>query len=232
MKRSTTHALLIAALTVAVSTVYAGDVSGRISFSGKIPAVSQIKMNADKQCLQMHPSPVNSEDVVVNGNGTLKNVFIYVKDGLSKKYDAPTTPVVLDQQGCQYHPHVFGIQPGQPLEIRNSDPLLHNIHALPKNSPQFNNAQPLRGMKMSKKFDKSEVMVKFKCEVHNWMNCYAGVVDNPFYAVSDDKGAFTIKGLPNGTYTIQAWHEKYGIQETKVTVSDKGATADFKYEGK
>ena len=213
-------------------TVSAGDLTGKISFSGKAPAIPQIKMNADKQCLAMHPNPVNSEDVIVNGNGTLKNVFIYIKDGLTKKYETPTTPIVLSQQGCQYHPHVFGIQPGQPLEIDNNDPLLHNIHALPKNSPQFNNAQPLKGMKMTKKFDKPEIMVKFKCEVHNWMNCYAGVVDNPFYAVSDDKGEFSIKGLPPGTYTVEAWHEKYGTQELKVTVGDKGATADFKYAAK
>ena len=226
--------LLLVGATLAMTAVsaFAGDITGKISFSGKAPVVPQIKMNADKQCLAMHPNPVNSEDVVVNSNGTLRNVFIYIKSGINKKYDAPTTPVVLAQQGCQYHPHVFGIQPGQSLEIENDDPLLHNIHALPKNSPQFNNAQPLKGMKMTKKFEKPEIMVKFKCEVHNWMNCYAGVVDNPFYAVSDDKGNFTIKGVPNGTYTLEVWHEKYGTQNVSVTVNDKGTTADFKYEGK
>ncbi|MGA7159364.1 MAG: carboxypeptidase regulatory-like domain-containing protein [Bacteroidota bacterium] len=227
------NAFVIGAMSLmSVTLMYGGDITGKISFSGKAPAVPQIKMNADKQCLAMHAKPVNSEDVIVNSNGTLMNVFVYIKDGLTKKYDVPTTAVVLAQQGCQYHPHVFGIQAGQPLEIVNDDPLLHNIHALPKNSPQFNNAQPLKGMKMTKKFDKPEIMVKFKCEVHNWMNCYAGVTDNPFYAVSDDKGNFTIKGVPPGTYTVEAWHEKYGTQEMKVTVSDKVATADFKYAGK
>ena len=232
MKRFSCALMLIAGSFISVTTMFGGDITGKIAFSGKAPAVAQIKMNADRQCLTMHPGPVNSEEVVVNGNSTLKNVFVYVKDGLNKKFDVPATPVILDQHGCQYKPHVFGVQAGQPIEIRNSDPLLHNIHALPKNSPQFNNAQPLKGMKMTKKFDKPEIMVKFKCEVHNWMNCYAGVVDNPFYAVSDDKGAFTIKGLPAGTYTVEAWHEKYGTQQVKVTVSDKGATADFKYAGK
>lgn len=232
MKRFTSTLMSLAVLSMSAMTMFAGDITGKISFDGKTPAVAQIKMNADKQCLSMHPNPVNSEEVIVNGNGTLKNVFVYVKDGLNKKFDVPTTPVVLDQHGCQYTPHVFGVQAGQSIEIRNSDPLLHNIHALPKNSPQFNNAQPLKGMKMTKKFDKPEIMVKFKCEVHNWMNCYAGVVDNPFYAVSDEKGAFTIKGLPAGTYTVEAWHEKYGTQQLKVTVSDKGVAADFKYAGK
>lgn len=232
MKIFNSALMSLAVLSLSVETMYAGDITGKISFDGKAPAAVQIKMNADKQCLSMHTSPVNSEEVVVNGNGTLKNVFVYVKDGLNKKFAVPTTPVILDQHGCQYTPHVFGVQAGQPLEIRNSDPLLHNIHSLPKNSPQFNNAQPLKGMKMTKKFDKPEIMVKFKCEVHSWMNCYAGVVDNPYYAVSDDKGTFTIKGLPAGSYTVEAWHEKYGTQQLKITVSDKGAAADFKYKGK
>jgi len=226
------NVVMTAVLLCSAASAYAGDITGKISFNGKQPAVPQIKMNADKQCLSMHPNPVNSEEVIVNDNGTLRNVFVYIKDGLTKKYDPPTEPVVLTQQGCQYHPHIFGIQAGQPLEIRNDDPLLHNIHALPKNSAQFNNAQPLKGMKMTKKFDKPEIMVKFKCEVHNWMNCYAGVTDNPFYAVSNDKGEFTIKGLPPGTYTVEAWHEKYGTQDIKVTVSDKASTANFQYAGK
>ncbi len=232
MKKHASALLAASVLLVSAASVYAGDITGKISFSGKAPVIPQIKMNADKQCLAMHPNAVNSEDVIVNGNGTLKNVFIYIKDGLTKKYDVPTEPVILSQQGCQYHPHVFGIQAGQPLEIHNDDPLLHNIHALPKNSTQFNNAQPLKGMKMTKKFDKPEIMVKFKCEVHNWMNCYAGVTDNPFYAVSDEKGNFTIKGLPPGTYTVEAWHEKYGTRDMKVTVADKAATADFQYTSK
>src|SRR5208283_1738322 len=122
MKKYASVLLLVAASLLSMTSMYAGDITGKISFTGKAPAVAQITMNADKQCLAMHPNPVNSEDVVVNRNGTLKNVFVYVKDGLMKKYDAPTEPVVLSQQGCQYHPHVFGIQAGQPLEIHNDDP--------------------------------------------------------------------------------------------------------------
>jgi len=232
MKKLSSVLLICAMVLFVTMGLYAGDITGKISFSGKAPVIPMIKMNADKQCLSMHPKPVPSEDVVINSNGTLRNVFVYIKSGLTQKYPVSTTPVVLAQEGCQYHPHVFGIEAGQPLEIVNDDPLLHNIHALPKNSPQFNNAQPIKGMKMTKSFVKPEIMVKFKCEVHNWMNCYAGVTDNPFYAVSDDKGEFTIKGVPNGTYTLGVWHEKYGTQEMKVTVTDKGTTADFKYVGK
>ena len=152
-------------------------------------------------------------------NGGLENVFVYVKDGLGNYvYDTPTESAKIDQMNCRYHPHVFGMRVGQKLEIVNSDPTLHNIHALPKNSKQFNIAQPKQGMKMSQKFDKSEVMVKIKCEVHNWMASYVGVLDHPFYAVSNTEGTFTIKDLPPGTYELEAWHEKFGTQTATVTV--------------
>src|SRR6267378_4361063 len=124
----------------------------------------------------------------------------------------------IDQRGCTYHPHVFGMMANQQLEILNSDPLLHNIHALPKNSPQFNMAQPKQGAKNVKTFTSPEVMVKFKCDVHSWMSAYAGVLDHPFYSVTDDKGSFEIKNLPAGEYDIEAWHEVYGAQTMHVTV--------------
>jgi hypothetical protein len=131
-----------------------------------------------------------------------------------------------------YTPHMFGVMVNQPIEITNSDNTLHNIHALPKNSKAFNIAQPKQGMKMVQKFDKAEVMVKIKCEVHNWMAAYAGVLDHPFYAVSDDQGNYTIKDLPPGTYEIEAWHEKFPAQTMSVTVgSGDTKTADFTFGG-
>ena len=127
-----------------------------------------------------------------------------------------------------YNPHVFGMMTGQPLEIINSDPVIHNIHALPKNSTQFNIGQPKQGQKTTKTFDKAEMPVKVKCDVHPWMGAWIGVFDNPFYGVSDDKGNFTIKNLPAGDYEIEAWHEKYGAQSMKVTVGASDTkTADF-----
>ena len=104
---------------------------------------------------------------------------------------------------------------GQPLEIINSDPTLHNIHALPKDNAEFNNGQPIQGMKMTHTFDKPEVMVPFKCDVHGWMNAYVGVVDNPYFAVTDKDGKFDLKNLPPGTYTIEAWHEKLGTHDAE-----------------
>jgi len=214
---------------------FAGNIVGKVDFKGKAPAMPKIKMNADPRCVRIHGGKdVLSDQVVVNPNNTLRWVFVYVKKGLEgKKFDAPKTPVELDQEGCTYHPHVFGVMANQPILIVNSDPTLHNIHALPKNSSQFNIAQPKQGMKMTKTFTKPEVMIKVKCEVHNWMASYIGVVDNPFYAVSDEKGNFEIKGLPAGTYELEAWHEKYGTQTMKVSVgAGDTKSADFTFEAK
>ena len=216
-------------------SVFAGTVTGKINFKGAKPAVSKLMMNADPRCVKLHAGKeVTSEQVVVNTNSTLKYVFVYVKKGLEgKKFSTATDKKTIDQKGCMYTPHMFGVMVNQPIEITNSDATLHNVHALPKNSKQFNIAQPKKGMKTVQKFDKPEVMVKVKCEVHNWMTSYVGVLDHPFYAVSDDQGNFTIKNLPAGEYEVEAWHEKYGAQTMKVTVGASDTkTADFSYQSK
>jgi len=222
-------ALLIACAVVAA----AGDVTGKISFSGNAPKPARIMMNADPVCVKQHKTPVVGEEVVVNTNGTLKNVLVYVKEGLgSRKFDPPAGKLEFEQKGCQYTPHVLGIQVGQELEIVNSDPTLHNVHSLSKENAQFNVAQPKQGMRLTKKFDKPEVF-KVKCEVHTWMGAYIGVFGHPYFAVTSDDGSFKLKNLPAGDYTIEAWHEKYGTQTMKVKVAAGGAaTADFKFEGK
>lgn len=215
-----------------VSSALAGDVSGKVSFEGKAPVSMKLKMNADPICLKANTKGAFGEEVVVNKNGTLKNVLIYVKDGLGgKTFPTPSQKLVFDQIGCVYKPHVLGIQLGQELEVLNSDPTLHNVHSLSKSNTQFNQAMPMKGMKITKKFDKLETF-KVKCEVHTWMGAYIGVFNHPFYAVSNDDGTFTLKGVPAGDYTIEAWHEKYGVQTAKVKVDAAGkATADFKFKG-
>jgi len=195
-------------------------VRGTVHLSGTPPAQEKIKMDADPICQQQHATPVYSEEVVANATGALQNVFVYVKAGAAGPFPTPASPVTLEQQGCWYHPHVFGIQVDQPLAIVNSDATLHNINAKPTANQPFNVAQPVKGMKTTKKFAKPEVMVKFKCNVHPWMNAYAGVVDNPFFSVTGADGAFAITGLPAGTYVIEAWQEKYGVQSQTVSVAD------------
>jgi plastocyanin len=179
-------------------------------------------MGADPVCAKLHTSPVKTEFVVANADGTLANVFVYVKDGLGgRKFPTPSEGVVLDQQGCTYHPHVFGIMVGQELSVVNSDDTLHNIHAMPEKNPQFNIGQPIKGLTTKKKFEIPEVMVPFKCDVHKWMNSYAGVLDHPYYGVTGATGSFEIGNLPPGDYVVEAWHEKLGAQTQNVTVGEK-----------
>jgi len=214
------------------STLISGDVTGKVEFKGKAPEEARINMNADPVCKKAHPGPVFGQEVVVNKNETLKNVLIFIKDGLpAKTYEAPKQKLLFDQKGCEYSPHVLGIMVGQELDIKNSDPTLHNVHSLSKLNPQFNRAQPIQNMVMTEKFDKVETF-KVKCEVHPWMNAYIGVFNNPYFAVTGDDGSFTLKGVPAGEYTIEAWQEKYGSQTAKVKVGASGkATVDFTYKG-
>jgi len=206
-------------------------ITGRIKFDGKPPTARVIRMDSDSLC--MPEGPNTSEVIVVGPDNGLQNVFVYVKDGLGDRtFPAPKTPVVLDQKGCKYSPHVFGAQVGQPVTVLNSGSTLHNVHAVPKANTEFNFGQSKKGMETTRAFDKPEVMVPFRCDVHGWMNAYAGIVAHPFFAVSKPDGSFEIKGLPAGTYTIEAWHERLGTQTTKVTVDGKaGATAAFAFKG-
>jgi plastocyanin len=201
----------------------AGEVTGLVTIDGMAPMNAAIRMNADPICLREVKGPQAMETFVVGGDGkSLGNVFVYVKDGLGNYiYDTPTEPARIDQEGCRYIPHVFGMRVGQPLEILNSDPTLHNIHATPKVNREFNTGQPIEGMRTTHTFDQPEVMVPFKCDVHGWMNAYVGVLEHPYFAVTDNDGRFSIRTLPAGTYTIEAWHERLGAQEQMVTIGEK-----------
>ncbi|MER3523154.1 MAG: hypothetical protein C4326_03595 [Ignavibacteria bacterium] len=219
--------------TLVAGSLHAGDIVGKVAFEEAPPKQAVLRMDADKVCKAAHKEPQRSEEVVVNANRTLKNVLVYVKEGLgARKFDPPASQVKFDQIGCIYVPHVVGIQTGQELIVVNSDPTLHNVHSLSKENPQFNVAQPKKGMTLTKKFEKPEVF-KVKCEVHTWMGAYIGVFNHPFFAVTGNDGTFTLPKLPAGEYTVEAWHEKYGTQTAKVKVDAAGkATVDFKYAAK
>ncbi|MBI3331077.1 MAG: carboxypeptidase regulatory-like domain-containing protein [Candidatus Omnitrophica bacterium] len=209
------------------------SVKGSVRFEGEPPKPEQIQMAADPVCQQQHPEPVTSEAVVVNDNNTLRHVFVYVKAGAQGPFQTPNTPVTLDQHGCGYKPHVFGIQVNQPLEIVNSDPTLHNVNSKPTKNQPFNVAQPVKGMKTTKKFTKPELGVSFKCNVHPWMQAYGHVLEHPFFGVTGPDGAFAISGLPAGTYEVEAWHEKYGTQTQSVSVADgESKSVDFTFKAK
>jgi plastocyanin len=204
-----------------VDAATAASVTGKVKFEGTSPAPTPIKLSSDPYCQKANPG-LTTETEIVGKDGAVENVFVYVKDGLGNRtFPAPSAPVVLDQKGCHYAPHVLGIQVGQPLQIVNSDDTLHNVHGLPKANKEFNQGQPIQGMKMTHTFSTKEVMVPFKCDVHGWMNAWIGVLDHPYYAVTSADGSFSLKGLPPGTYTIEAWHEKLGTQTQTVTVAEK-----------
>src|SRR3989338_6125123 len=205
MRHKTVSAFWIFLFTFLISApAQAAVLTVKAPFEGQAPAAENVKTDADAKCKLMHPAGMTSDQVVVNPNATLKNVFVYVKEGLSgQKFETPKTAVTFNQEGCQYKPKVFGIMVNQPLEIMNSDDTLHNVHSLPTASQGFNLGMPIKGMKLKKSFAKPEVMIKIKCEVHPWMSAYAGVVDNPFYAVTGDEGSAQIKDLPPGEYTLE-----------------------------
>src|SRR6266849_4901798 len=209
-------------------------VTGKIKFVGTKPAMPKIDMSEEPKCTAKYQTPPTDEAVVVNANGTLADVFVYVKSGLPASYTAPAPagPVTLDQDGCRYHPHVLGILVGQKLAIKNSDGILHNIKAKGTKNRPFNISQPTT-MTSERTFTAPEVVVPLECNVHGWMHAWLGVLSHPFFAVSGTDGSFTIKGLPAGTYVIEAWHEKYGPQTATVTVTgSETKTADFNFAAK
>jgi plastocyanin len=194
--------------------------TAKIVLDGKAPEPQKIDMAADKYCEQAHKNkPGYTQDIEANANGTLKDVFVFVKDGANGTYTAPTTPVVLDQIDCHYVPHCLAVMAGQPVEIENSDATLHNIHPLPVVNTAFNIGMPFKGMTQTKVFEKPEAPFHVKCDVHKWMSAWIGVFANPFFGVSNDQGVVAIKNLPPGTYTIEAWQEKYGPQTQSVTIT-------------
>mgnify|MGYP001814745628 CR=1 FL=1 len=203
-------------------------VSGKAIYTNGDPD-TVIKMDADPVCASLHGDVVHTEKVVHDDAGNLANVFVYVKEGLTGSFPPPSESHVLDQVGCQYKPHVSGMQVNQNLVIRNSDPTLHNVHAMPTVNKEFNMGQPFQGMEMEHKFDQKEVMVRFKCDVHPWMASYMGVLDHPFFGVSGTDGTYSIADLPAGDYVIEAWHEELGTQTQSVTVDD-GGTAEVSFD--
>ena len=211
-----------------------GTVTGTVLFQGTPPAPQPINVGAEQQCVVAHGghAPV-FEDVVVNGNGTLRDVLVYVTGQVPGTYAPPTTPVVFAQKGCVFVPHVAALMVGQPLDVRNDDPVLHNVRAQSKQGQAFNIAQPMQGMKTTKTFKTQEIGIPLKCDVHFWMTSYVHVLAHPFFAVTGEDGSFTITGLPPGTYTLEAWHGKLGTQTGTITVEAAGTqTLSFTYTAK
>lgn len=200
---------------------HAGSITGNVKYDGDPPKFKEIKMDADPVCLTHHTEAVFPQTLVLGEGNTMGNVFVHVVSGAPKKaYPVPTDPIVIDQKGCLYTPHVTGVMVGQKIKILNPDGTLHNVHALSKTNPEFNMAMPKFRTETEKTFDKPEFMIPFKCDVHPWMGAYVSVMDHPFFATTQEDGKFAINDLSAGTYEVEAWHEKLGTQKQSVTLAE------------
>jgi len=203
-------------------------ITGKVIFEGSVPAARSISMDATPACARQHSTPQKSQEVVVNANGTLQHVLVYVKSNVpAGRFEAPKSPVVLEQKGCIYEPAVLAVMTNQQVRIINNDPTNHNIHPQPKINAEWNESQAPGSGDRIKTFTRHELSIPIKCNIHPWMRSTLHVLSHPFYAVTSTDGTFTIKGLPSGEYTVEAVHEKLGTQEIKV---QSGKTADFTFK--
>ncbi len=205
-------------------------VTGTVTYTGKVPALKPLNMDADPGCAAKHSTPVPSDVLVLGPGNAMANVMVRVKSAVTGAFAAPAQAAVIDQKGCHYEPHVLGVMVGQTLKLKNSDGLLHNVHALPKVNTPFNMAMPANRTEADTKFGKEEGMFLVKCDVHGWMTAYVGVFANPHFAVTGKDGKFSIADLAPGTYEIEAWHEKLGMKTgTAIVAAGKPATVDFAF---
>ncbi len=210
----------------------AGAIAGHVRLAGKPPGNRVVRMGMDPKCSEIYAGTRAVEEIVAaDAEGNLANVFVQLEGDFPPAI-APSAPVVVDQQKCFFVPRVVGAVVGQSLEFHNSDPLAHNVHGLSTTTNRFNFAQPKPGMVTPVVLAAENGMLHIKCDMHRWMNVYVGVVEHPYFAVSDRSGAFTIERVPAGAYTIQAWHERFGVLTANVTVeSGRTASVDFEYPG-
>lgn len=218
----------VAAAAAGAVTASSGDIKGHVTVKGKIPVMEDLKRNSDAFCAKKQ---MKDESVVADAKGNLANVVVHL-NGLPAT-PAPSQKATLSQDDCTYRPHVMGVVAGQPLDIRNGDPILHNVHSYEGARTLFNVAQVPGTPNYEKTFaDKNGVMIKLKCDVHQWMTAYVWVQNNHFFAVTDKDGSFAIKDVPVGTYDVEAWHERFGTKTGKVTVAkDKPAEVKFEFVG-
>ena len=225
--------LAVAALVGSLQLVSAGDITGKITLKGTPPPEKDLPLDAN--CGKIHPTKKTRLYVVGQG-GELADTFIYIKEGLSgKAFRTPEKSLLIDQVGCEYNPYVSGAMVNQTILVRNSDPVLHNVHALPAvaGNKESNTAQLPKSKDLSFTFPKEESFLKFKCDVHPWMFSYVTVLNHPFFAVSGPDGKFKIANVPPGKYTLEAVHRKAGKQIMEIEVPATGAKeANFTLEAK
>lgn len=212
-------------------TVDLATLTGVVKFEGKFPNATIINMHADPQCSKQHNAPLFSQELVTDAKSGLQNAIVFVADGLGDRaFDQPSQPVVIDQKGCMYQPRVLAMRANQTLEVMNDDPTSHNVHPVPANNREWNKAEP-PGSRVEATFSREEIAIPVKCNIHPWMRGYIAVLKHPYFAVTGPDGSFDLRGLPPGTYLIEAWHEKLGTAKQKVTVgAGETKTLDFVFK--
>lgn len=193
-----------------------GAISGTVRLEGPKPAQTQLQLSSVADCASQHEGPVYAGDVLVE-DGKVQNAIVYIKEGLGDRvFAVPTTPVEIDQKGCLFVPRVAAAQTDQPVRFLNSDSLAHNVRG-----DSFNFSLGLRGASRTVEVDTPSAIVELKCDIHPWMRAWLGVFDHPYFAVTGPDGAFKLEEVPPGDYVVEAWHERFGTQTTKVTLGPK-----------
>ncbi|HWP66068.1 MAG TPA: carboxypeptidase regulatory-like domain-containing protein [Candidatus Limnocylindria bacterium] len=207
-----------------------GTITGEVRFEGTPPAMKEIRFGSFTECAAQHPEPVYTDDALVH-DGRVQNAFVYIADGLGDRvFAVPEAPVAIDQRGCRYTPRVAGARVGQLITFVNSDPAVHNVHGTPAGAPGWNFVLSRRGAERQIRLAQPQVAVSVRCDLHPWMQAWIAVVDHPYFAVTGRDGTFRLAGVPPGTYTVTAWHERFGTRSVHVTLPERGsATATFTF---
>lgn len=201
-----------------------GEITGKVILDGQAPKNHAISMTPDPECAKSHTGQAMSEEVVVGPENGLANVVVYISAGLGdRSFDTPKQSVVIEQKGCQYHPHVVALEAGQKLEVENDDATTHNIHPLPLNNREWNQSQAQGVPPFEATFGREEISIPVKCNIHPWMKGYIAVFKHPYFAVTGKDGRFVLKNVPAGNYTIIAWQERLGSQTEKISLGPKEA---------
>jgi plastocyanin len=207
-----------------VDPATAGSIKGRITLGTKPRLMNIVNLDEDPECAKLQKVPLVDNALVVDGaTKGVANVFVYVKEGLEgKNFEPSQEPANIVQEGCWFAPRVVGVQVGQPFRVINSDPLTHNIHPLAQVNREWNQSQEAGAQPLTRKFTKREVMVRVKCNIHQWMRAWVGVVEHPYFQVTGADGSYELKNLPPGDYVLEVWHEELGTRQAKVTVGPSG----------
>jgi plastocyanin len=209
-----------------------GVITGEVRYQGTPPPPTMVDMSSAKDCAAQHTGPVSAGDVLVH-DGEVENAIVAITDGLGGRvFAVPETPVVIDQRGCLFVPRVAAAQVDQPIKFLNGDALAHNVHATPPKSSAWNFSLGLKGASRTLEIDEAQPVIPIKCDIHPWMQAYLGVYDHPYFMVTGADGAFTLRDVPPGTYTLEAWHERFGTRTATVTLAPKETkTVTFTFGG-